>query len=86
MGKGKVISIRLSEAEYEKLQRDASAAKMDNSKYLRALISDNTPKEDNSKQELARQFCHIYKVISEEHLENNESLMEEIELLCRILY
>lgn len=86
MGKSKVITIRLSEAEFKKLEKDSSAAKMDNSKYLRELISGNTPKEDNNKQDLVRQACRIYKAIYEEGLENHEILKGEVEALCRILY
>ena len=86
MGKGKVISVRLSEIEHKKLQEDATAAKMDQSKYLRDLIMDNVPKEDNNKQELTRQICRLYKTIYEEGLENHETLKEEVEALCQILY
>lgn len=86
MSKGKVISIRLSETEYKKLQKDVAAAKMDQSKYLRDLIMDNVPKEDNNKQELTRQICRLYKTIYEEGLENHETLKEEVEALCHILY
>lgn len=86
MGKVKLISFRVSEEEYQKLERDASAAGINISKYLRALVLDNVPKEDNSKQELARQFCGLYKVISDEGLQDNDALMKEVDSLCQILY
>ena len=86
MGKVKLISFRVSEEEYQKLERDASAAGINISKYLRALVLDNVPKEDNSKQELVRRFCRLYKVISDEGLQNNVALMKEVDALCQILY
>ena len=86
MNKGKMISIRLSGLELEKLERDSAIAGMDHSKYLRELILKNTPKEDHGKQKMACQICRLYKVISEERLEHNESLMKEVEALCQILY
>lgn len=86
MGKVKLISFRVSEEEYQKLERDASAASINISKYLRALVLDNVPKEDKSKQKLACRFCELYKVITDEGLQNNDALMKEVDSLCQILY
>ena len=83
---GKTISIRLSEPDKKKLDRDAASAKMKPSQYIRHLIAGSTPQADNSKQELAKQFCYLYKVIQEQNLENNDALMEEVTRICRILY
>ena len=80
------ISVRLSESENKKLEADAAAAKMKTSEYVRNLIAGVTPTADNGRQELAKQFCHLYVVISNESLDNNEALMEEVDRLCRILY
>lgn len=82
----KVLSVRLSENVLQKLENDINISKISKSEYVRNLIMGNTPKEDNSKQELAKRFCELYRVISEEHLENNVALMKEVTALCRILY
>lgn len=84
--KDRVISVRLSENEFKQLEKHAAATKMSNSTYIRELIVGSTPKEDNSKQELARRFCELYRVISEQNLDDNDALMEEVESLCQILY
>ena len=84
--KEKSISLRLTESEKKKLDLDAATAKMKPSQYIRHLLAGSTPQADNSKQELATQFCYLYKVIQEQNLENNEALMEEVTRLCRILY
>lgn len=84
--KEKTISIRLTDSDRKKLEQDAASAKMKPSQYIRHLISGSTPQADNSKQELAKQFCYLYKTIQEQELENNEALMDEVNRLCRILY
>ena len=86
MGKAKRISFRLSEEEFKKLEKDASVAGINVSQYLRAIVLNNTPKEDNSKQKLACRFCELYKVITDEGLQNNDALMKEVDSLCQILY
>ena len=80
------ISVRLSESENKKLDADASAVKMKTSEYIRHLIAGATPVVDNGKQELAKQFCHLYVVISNEGLDGNEALMHEVDKLCQKLY
>jgi len=84
--KNNMLSIRLSDEEYTKLKRDADAAKMSASQYIRQLIIGNTPKADDGKQDMVRQMCKLYTVINEEQLDNNEALMREVEVLCRKLY
>lgn len=80
------ITFRLSESEKKKLEADAAATKMKTSEFLRSLISGTTFTADNGRQELAKQFCHLYVVISNEGLDDNEALMEEVDKLCQILY
>ena len=84
--KEKSISLRLSSIEYKKLETDAACAKMNTSQYVRQLIEGSIPRADNGKQELAKHFCHLYKVIQEQNLESNSALMEEVNALCQILY
>ena len=64
----------------------AECAGINVSKYLRAIVLNNTPKEDNSKQKLACRFCELYKVITNEGLQDNDELMKEVDSLCQILY
>ena len=80
------ISVRLSESENKKLESDAAAVKMKTSEFVRSLIAGTTLTADNGRQELAKQFCHLYVVISNEGLDNNEALMEEVDKLCQKLY
>ena len=84
--KSNMLSIRLTNEEYTKLKRDADAAKMSASQYIRQLIIGNTPKADDGKQDMVRQMCKLYTVINEEKLDNNAALMREVEVLCRKLY
>lgn len=84
--KEKVLSVRLSENVLQKLENDINASKISKSEYIRNLIMENAPKEDNSRQELVKRFCELYRVINEEHLETNTALMKEVTALCQILY
>ena len=84
--KGHSITFRVSASEKEKLEADAAAAKMKTSEFVRSLIAGTTLIADNGRQELAKQFCHLYVVISNEGLDSNEALMEEVDKLCRKLY
>lgn len=84
--KGHSITVRLSASEKKKLETDAAAAKMKTSEFVRSLIAGTTLTADNGRQELAKQFCHLYVVIADEGLDNNNALMEEVDKLCQRLY
>lgn len=84
--KGHSITFRLSASEKKKLETDAAAANMKTSEFVRSLIAGANLTADNGRQELAKQFCHLYVVISNEGLDNNEALMEEVDKLCQKLY
>lgn len=84
--KEKTISLRLSAETLKKLEENSRKAKISKSDYLRYLIEGNTIREDNGRQELAKEFCHLYRIISDQHLENNTALMEGVASLCQKLY
>lgn len=80
------ITFRLSASEKKKLAAEAAAANMTTSEFVRSLIAGTTLTADNGRKELAKQFCHLYVVISDEGLEHNEALMKEVDKLCQTLY
>lgn len=82
----KMLSLRLSEETLKKLEENSKKAKISKSDYLRSLIMETPLHEDNGKQELAKEFCNLYRIIGEQHLDNNTALMEGVEILCRKLY
>ena len=84
--KEKTLSLRLSTELLKKLEENSRKAKISKSDYLRYLIEGNMIREDNGRQELAKEFCHLYRIISDQHLENNTALMEGVASLCQKLY
>lgn len=84
--KEKTISLRVSEETLKKLEENSKKAKISKSDYLRCLITGTAIHEDNGRQELAKEFCNLYRIIGEQHLDNNTALMEGVEILCRKLY
>lgn len=82
----KTISLRVSEDTLKVLEKNAQKAKLSKSDYLRCLITGTAIHEDNGRQELAKEFCNLYRIIGEQHLDNNTALMEGVEILCRKLY
>ena len=82
----KTISLRVSEDTLKILEKNAQKAKLSKSDYLRCLITGTAIHEDNGRQELAKEFCNLYRIIVEQHLDNNTALMEGVEILCRKLY
>ena len=78
-------TLRLSDGEHRKLQQDASSAKMSTSQYLRALINGTTPTAENHQQEIVTLLCKINIHLSELGLNENYSLMEELNTVCQML-
>lgn len=83
--KEKTISLRVSEDTLKILEKNAQKAKLSKSDYLRCLITGTAIHEDNGRQELAKEFCNLYRIIGEQHLENNAMLMEGVASLCQKL-
>lgn len=84
--KEKTISLRVSEDTLKILEENAQKAKLSKSDFLRCLITGTAIHEDNGRQELTKEFCNLYRIIGEQHLNNNTALMEGVEALCRKLY
>lgn len=84
--KKNTISLRVSEDTLKILEENAQKAKLSKSDFLRCLITGTAIHEDNGRQELAKGFCNLYRIIGEQHLNNNTALMEGVEALCRKLY
>lgn len=83
--KEKMLSLRLSEETLKKLEENSKKAKISKSDYLRSLIMETPLHEDNGKQELAKEFCNLYRIIEEQHLGDNVALMEGVASLCQKL-
>lgn len=83
--KEKTISLRVSEDTLKILEKNAQKAKLSKSDYLRCLITGTAIHEDNGRQKLAKEFCNLYRIIGEQHLENNTMLMEGVASLCQKL-
>ena len=79
------ITLRLSNEEYHKLEHDACHSQMTTSQYIRALISNITPKQNNHQQEIATQICKLYIILTEKGIDPNDPLMKEMNRLCQIL-
>lgn len=80
------ITLRLSNEEHSKLENDASSVQMTTSQYIRALISNNVPKQNYHQREIATQICKLYIMLKEKGIDPDDFLMEEINRLCQILY
>ena len=83
--KDHTVIARISAEGYEKLKRDALSANLSNSDYIRSLIYGTTPTAENHQQEIVSLLCKLYVHLSELGLDEDESLMEELNNLCQIL-
>lgn len=80
------ITLRLSNEEHSKLENDASSVQMTTSQYIRALISNHVPKQNHHQREIAAKICKLYIMLKEKGIDPDDSLMEEMNSLCQILY
>lgn len=83
--KKNTISLRVSEDTLKILEENAQKAKLSKSDFLRCLITGTAIHEDNGRQELAKGFCNLYRIIEEQHLDDNVALMEGVASLCQKL-
>lgn len=79
------ITLRLSDEEYCKLDNDAKRVQTTTSQYIRALISNHTPKQNSHKQEIATLICELYIMLTGKGVNPCDPLMEELNRLCQIL-
>ena len=82
--KDKLVSLRLSKEEYQKLEKDSQNRNMKTSEYLRSLISDTAPQQNLHQQEIAAALCNIYILMEEKGLDDSP-LTKEVHHLCQIL-
>ena len=83
--KKNTISLRVSEDTLKILEENAQKAELSKSDFLRCLITGTAIHEDNGRQELAKGFCNLYRIIEEQHLDDNVALMEGVASLCQKL-
>lgn len=84
--KNHTVTLRLSDSEYKNLKYNISCTKMTISQYIRALISNINPRQDNHRQEAVTQICKLYICLTEKGLDEDDSLMQEMKKLCQIYY
>lgn len=82
--KEKLVSLRLSEEEYDRLEKDSQSRNMKTSTYLRSLILNTTPQENLHQQEIVSLLCRTYVLLEEKGLDR-EDLTKEVHQLCQTL-
>lgn len=80
------ITIRLSEDEFEKLQKIANLENTSISQYIRECINGVEPKGVRDIQTAVEKICAIYIELNKIKSDDSEKIMEGMDKLCQILY
>lgn len=80
------ITIRLSDNEFEKLQKSANLENTTVSQYIRERINGVEPKGGRGIQTAVEKICEIYIELNKIKSDDSEKIMEGMDKLCQILY
>ena len=78
-------SVRLTTNEAALLCASAQKARMSESEYIRSLINHKEIQVVNYAPEMMMHVCKIYVLLHEAGLDDNSTLMQEVNRLCQML-
>lgn len=82
--KSNTISVRLDDRLFYLISNNSSKLHISNSEYIRSLLSNIHPVEENHNQEIATALCKLHIRLSELGLEDEE-VSREVFRLCQML-
>lgn len=82
--KGNMVTLRLSDEEYEKLQESANLANTTLSQYIRECINGTTIDNGVELQKAATMLCQIYIELVRRKIDPNDDILEVLNQLCQI--
>lgn len=81
-----LITVKLSEDEYNKLKHNVELENTTVSQCIRECINEREPINGRDVQTAVTKICEIYIELTKIKSDNNESIMEGMDRLCQKLY